>query len=151
MRHCSGTSTSFSVTQSTLLRPTPWTKSNSQEYLGPTEMEKAIGYVRVSSKEQEREGFSIPAQTKLIREYALKKGLRLVELVEETETAKRAGRRQFQYLIGLLRGQPDIKHVLVEKTDRLYRNDLEIGPEGREIRFTDVTAESGIVSTGYGM
>jgi DNA invertase Pin-like site-specific DNA recombinase len=31
-------------------------------------MKKAVIYARVSSKEQEREGFSIPAQLKLLRE-----------------------------------------------------------------------------------
>jgi len=37
-------------------------------------------------------------------------------------------------------------------TDRLYRNDLQIHPDGtRTLRFTDVTAASGIVSRGYGM
>ena len=36
--------------------------------------------------------------------------------------------------------------------DRLYRNDLEIAADGeRRLRFTDVTAESGIAMRGYGM
>ena len=36
--------------------------------------------------------------------------------------------------------------------DRLYRNDLTIGPDGaRTLHFTDVTRESGIVAPGYGM
>jgi hypothetical protein len=36
--------------------------------------------------------------------------------------------------------------------DRLYRNDLEVAHDGtRRLRFTDVTSESGIVATGYGM
>jgi len=36
--------------------------------------------------------------------------------------------------------------------DRLYRNDLQVDPDGsRELRFTDVTRESGLVSDGYGM
>jgi hypothetical protein len=36
--------------------------------------------------------------------------------------------------------------------DRLYRNDLEAGPDGRRtVRFVDVTAESGIVARGYGL
>ena len=35
---------------------------------------------------------------------------------------------------------------------RLYRNDLRIHPDGRrELRFTDVTEESGIREAGYGM
>jgi hypothetical protein len=36
--------------------------------------------------------------------------------------------------------------------DRLYRNDVSIGSDGsRRLRFTDVTAASGIDGTGYGM
>ena len=36
--------------------------------------------------------------------------------------------------------------------DRLYRNDLEVAPDGtRSLRFTDVTAESGLPAGGYGM
>jgi hypothetical protein len=37
-------------------------------------------------------------------------------------------------------------------TDRLYRNDLRVNADGtRQLRFTDVTAESGIDPRGYGM
>jgi hypothetical protein len=37
-------------------------------------------------------------------------------------------------------------------TDRLYRNDLQVRPDGsRTLRFTDVTRESGITAHGYGM
>lgn len=35
-----------------------------------TERIQAIAYARVSSKEQEKEGFSIAAQQKLLRQYA---------------------------------------------------------------------------------
>ena len=36
--------------------------------------------------------------------------------------------------------------------DRLYRNDLEVKPDGtRVLKFTDVTEESGLRSDGYGM
>ena len=36
--------------------------------------------------------------------------------------------------------------------DRLFRNDLKSNPDGTpDLRFTDVTAQSGIVSLGYGM
>ena len=34
---------------------------------------QAVIYARVSSKEQEKEGFSIPAQLKLLKEYAAAK------------------------------------------------------------------------------
>ena len=37
-------------------------------------------------------------------------------------------------------------------TDRLYRNDLTVAADGtRTLRFTDVTAESGLGVSGYGM
>ena len=35
--------------------------------------------------------------------------------------------------------------------DRLYRNDLELRDDGATVRFVDVTEESGIAATGYGM
>ena len=47
-------------------------------------------------------------------------------------------------LIPLPEGQPP--------GDRLYRNDLEVRPDGtRALRFTDVTEESGLPAGGYGM
>jgi site-specific DNA recombinase len=47
---------------------------------------------RVSSKDQEREGFSIPAQLKLLRQYGLDQGLAIVPEFVDVETAKRVGR-----------------------------------------------------------
>ncbi len=39
-----------------------------------------------------------------------------------------------------------------QPTDRLYRNDLTVEPAGSgTLRFTDVTAESGLTAAGYGM
>ena len=55
-------------------------------------MRQAVVYARVSSKEQEKEGFSIPAQLKLLREYALSDGIRVVEEYVDVETAEQAGR-----------------------------------------------------------
>jgi predicted site-specific integrase-resolvase len=39
---------------------------------------QAVIYARVSSKEQEKEGFSIPAQLKLLKEYAAAHGCRAI-------------------------------------------------------------------------
>ena len=88
----------------------------------------AVTYARVSSKEQEREGFSIPAQTKLLQEYAQKNGLKIVREFVDVETAKKAGRTEFTEMVNFLRtesrnkSQLACKILLVEKTDRLYRN-----------------------------
>jgi site-specific DNA recombinase len=53
-------------------------------------------YVRVSSKEQEKEGFSTPARRKLLQQYALDHGLQIVREFEDVETAKRSGDRRSQ-------------------------------------------------------
>ncbi len=84
-------------------------------------------YVRVSSKEQEREGFSIPAQKKSLIEYAEKRNFKIVKIFEEAETAKKTGRREFQAMLEFLKTHKDVTELLVEKTDRLYRNLKDYG------------------------
>jgi site-specific DNA recombinase len=83
---------------------------------------KCVIYTRVSSKEQEREGYSIPAQQKLLREYATKLKLVVAKEFSDVETAKTAGRTQFGKMVEFLRAEPSVRVILVEKTDRLYRN-----------------------------
>ena len=83
---------------------------------------KAVVYARVSSKEQEKEGYSIPAQLKLLREYAATRGLAVTKEYIDVETAKQSGREEFGEMIAFLRAHPSTRIVLVEKTDRLYRN-----------------------------
>src|SRR5215469_3937405 len=83
----------------------------------------AVLYARVSSKDQEKEGFSIPAQQKLLRSYALANHLTILRDFTDVETAKRAGRASFGEMLAFLRQHRDTCRVLlVEKTDRLYRN-----------------------------
>jgi len=82
----------------------------------------AVLYARVSSKDQEREGYSIPAQQKLLREYAHKNGFNIVREFVDVETAKTTGRKQFGEMVLFLREMQSCRTVLVEKTDRLYRN-----------------------------
>ena len=87
----------------------------------PTRREAVI-YARVSSKEQEKEGFSIPAQLKLLNEYAAAHGLTVAEEYVDVETAKQSGRTSFGAMVAYLRVRPSVRVLLVEKTDRLYRN-----------------------------
>jgi site-specific DNA recombinase len=56
---------------------------------------QAVIYARVSSKEQEKEGFSIPAQLKLLKEYAAANGFAVTEKYIDVETAKQTGRAAF--------------------------------------------------------
>ena len=89
----------------------------------------AVLYARVSSKEQEKEGFSIPAQLKLLRGYAEEHGFTVSQDYIDIETAKRAGRTGFTAMVEFFKKQRKTKAgadtrriLLVEKTDRLYRN-----------------------------
>jgi DNA invertase Pin-like site-specific DNA recombinase len=83
---------------------------------------KAVLYARVSSKEQEREGYSIPAQCKLLRSYAERHSYNIIHEFIDVETAKQSGRALFTDMIRFLEEHPEVRTVLCEKTDRLYRN-----------------------------
>jgi DNA invertase Pin-like site-specific DNA recombinase len=85
-------------------------------------MKKCVIYARVSSKEQEKGGFSIPAQIDFLTDYAKENKLDIVKVFTESETAKKAGRTNFNKMVELLKKNSEIKIILVEKTDRIYRN-----------------------------
>src|SRR5580765_909021 len=88
----------------------------------PLPNREALVYARVSSKEQEREGFSIPSQLKVLRSYAVAAGFNVAREFIDVETAKESGRAGFNEMVAFIRKTPSCRVVLVEKTDRLYRN-----------------------------
>src|SRR3954454_5913781 len=83
---------------------------------------KAVLYARVSSKEQEKEGFSIPAQLKLLHGYAEANNFAVAREFIDVETAKRTGRTGFGEMLAFLKRSLACRVLLVKKTDRLYRN-----------------------------
>lgn len=85
--------------------------------------EQAFIYVRVSSKEQEETGFSIPAQVKYLQDYAKRKGFEVAEIFAESITAKEAGRKEFERMLRTIKRQKKACHLLCEKNDRLLRNE----------------------------
>jgi site-specific DNA recombinase len=97
----------------------------------------AVLYARVSSKEQES-GYSIPAQQELLRQYADQLGLTIEREFTDAETAKDSGRHEFNAMMRYLAQHPACRIVLVEKTDRLYRNYKDyvlLGEMDLEIHF----------------
>lgn len=82
----------------------------------------AVLYTRVSSKEQSDGGFSIPAQRHLLRAYAREKRFKIEAEFSEVETAGRRGRPAFGAMVAHLKKDRGERALLVEKTDRLYRN-----------------------------
>jgi len=88
---------------------------------------RAVGYCRFSS-EQQRDGFSIEAQERAVREYCEKKGYSLSRFyVDEAKSGTRDDREQFQRMIGDAEDRAfDV--IVVHKLDRFSRNvyDFEV-------------------------
>jgi site-specific DNA recombinase len=93
-----------------------WTKDGTSEQTAG-----AVLYARVSSKEQEQ-GYSIPAQQELLRTYAAQQGLVIEREFLDAETAKTTGRMGFGAMSSYFKQHRGCRLLLVEKTDRLYRN-----------------------------
>src|SRR5262249_55544347 len=66
-------------------------------------------YARVSSREQEREGYSIPAQLKLLKQYAVSKNFEIAQEFVDIETAKVPGRKAFGEMVQFFRKNPSIR------------------------------------------
>ena len=97
-------------------------RNSNRDVAADTLLKRGVIYARVSSKEQEREGYSIPAQLKLLRDYAEAQNIKIVEEYVDIETAKQSGRTNFNEMVRFLRKHQTVRSLLVEKTDRLYRN-----------------------------
>lgn len=83
---------------------------------------KAVIYCRVSSKEQEETGYSLPAQEKLLIEYAQRRSLTILKEFSVAESASGAKQRKvFEEMIEFMK-KKDIPVLLCEKVDRLTRN-----------------------------
>jgi site-specific DNA recombinase len=85
-------------------------------------MERCVIYARVSTREQQDEGYSIPAQLKAIREFCASHGLSPMAEFVEAESAGKAGRKRFTEMVDFLKADPETRIVVAHKLDRLYRN-----------------------------
>ena len=118
----SGTSPPPDWSQRTKPRRVPTKASTSTRRSGAPEADRqprlrtAVLYARVSSKDQEKEGFSIPAQQALLKKYAAEQGLKSLEEFVDVETAKRAGRTQFTEMLRFIKKKKTCKIILVEKS-----------------------------------
>lgn len=84
---------------------------------------KAISLTRVSTREQAEEGYSLPAQEKLLSDYADSKELVLKKRFSVPESASgKQERKTFNKLLQYLDEHPEIKTLICEKVDRMTRN-----------------------------
>src|SRR5258708_7175595 len=85
---------------------------------------KVVLFCRVSSREQEVDGYSLPAQEKLLKDYAfkLKYNSREVKIFSISESA--SGRKQRQIFSEMLEyiQKRMVNVIICEKVDRLTRN-----------------------------
>jgi len=87
-------------------------------------MKRFVGFARVSSREQEREGFSLAVQEDALKRYAVQAGGVITRLFSVAETAsKNAERKTFRELLAFAQQHArEIDGVLFYKIDRAARN-----------------------------
>jgi DNA invertase Pin-like site-specific DNA recombinase len=87
-------------------------------------MKSYLALARVSSREQEREGFSLDVQEDALRRYAERQGGQIVDLYRVAETAsKRDDRRTFKRMVEYARAHAaELDGLLFYKVDRAARN-----------------------------
>jgi DNA invertase Pin-like site-specific DNA recombinase len=90
-------------------------------------MQKAIGYIRVSTNEQANQGVSLDNQRAKIAAYAVCKDLDLVEIVEDAgKSAKNLNRDGIQRVMEMLRAG-EVSALIIYKLDRLTRSVKDLG------------------------
>ena len=93
--------------------------------------QRAILYVRVSTKEQVEDGNSLVTQERLCRDFAARNNLELVQdgiFIEEGESAKTAHRTELQKLLKYATLHKDsIDCLLIYRIDRLSRDTRDYG------------------------
>lgn len=83
---------------------------------------KTIIYCRVSTKEQDESGYSLPAQQKILTEYSDKRGLEVAKLFSVSESASgKALRDHFRDMLEFA-SKNQVKILVFEKVDRITRN-----------------------------
>lgn len=82
---------------------------------------RALGYVRVSTEEQARQGLSLDVQRDRVAAYATAKGLKLVDVIaDEGRSGKDLDRPGLEALLERCR-HGEAAHVIIWKLDRLTR------------------------------
>lgn len=85
-------------------------------------MMRGVLYVRVSSREQQEEGYSVEAQVEHGLEYARRQGIEIVKTWAVAESAMTDDRKAFAELIDFMKASRDVHAMVFEKADRMTRN-----------------------------
>jgi site-specific DNA recombinase len=106
-------------------------------------MKRAVGYVRVSTEEQSREGVSPEMQRVKIRQYAELYDLSLVEIVQDAGISGKTikARPGIQAVLGMVKARK-IDALICYKLDRLARNTIECLAMAQEMDKAGVALHS---------
>jgi site-specific DNA recombinase len=86
---------------------------------------KAVGYIRVSTESQTKDGVSLDNQEAKIKAYADLKDLDLVEIIEDAGiSAKNLNRPGVQKVLTMAR-RNEVEAVIVYKLDRMFRSTVD--------------------------
>ena len=117
-------------------------KASEAELRGADREIFAVSYVRVSTEDQAREGFSLDAQRKRIQAYCAAKGYSLLrEFCDDGASGRTTSRAAFQELMRSVREDLEVEGrrvrvgaVVVAKFDRLNRNLYDFLATQREMQ-----------------
>lgn len=87
---------------------------------------KVIGYVRVSTEEQARNGLSLGSQESTIRLYAKLKKLSPVEIIADRGQSGKSLNREGMRKLTSLCSEGQVEHLIVYKLDRLTRKTRDL-------------------------
>ena len=86
---------------------------------------KAVGYIRVSTEDQAREGVSLDNQRAKIQAYCDLKDLDLIEIIEDAGiSAKNLNRPGIKKVLELARAK-QIDAIVTYKLDRMFRSTVD--------------------------
>lgn len=83
---------------------------------------KVVGYLRVSTKEQSEQGFSLDAQREHVERFCQERGHDLVQTFTDVESGSKEDRREFQEMLAFVRKRPTVEGIVAWRLDRLTRN-----------------------------
>lgn len=85
----------------------------------------AIGYIRVSTEDQAKEGVSLDNQRSKINAYCQLKDLDLSEMVEDAGMSAKNSRRVGVQKVLKLARRKEIDAIVVYRLDRIFRSTLD--------------------------
>src|SRR5271170_7003045 len=83
-------------------------------------------YIRKSTDEEKRQVTSLDAQMRELRDFAKRERLVIVDIFQESRTAKEPGRPLFNRMLERIE-RGDANGIIVWDIDRLYRNPVDEG------------------------